>query len=85
MITVFVVLLLCFTPGNSSSFSFADLYRYSSNVVRFRGYLEFLGTSILKRCIRFSTLRPLELISTLLGRAYSLCQLEVSPRRKLGK
>ena len=44
-----------------------------------------VSTSILKCCIRFSTLRPLELISTLLGRAYSLCQLEGPPRRKLGK
>ena len=35
--------------------------------------------------LRFSTLRPLELVLTLLGRAWSLYQFKVSPRRKLGK
>ena len=49
------------------------------------GLTFWVSASIWKCCILFSTLKPLELISTLLGRAYSLCLLEVPPRRKQGK
>ena len=43
------------------------------------------SASDLNCCKQFTTLRPLETISTLLGRASSLFQLKVSPRRKLAK
>ena len=49
------------------------------------GLTFWVSASIRKCCIPSSTLQPLELISTLLGRAWSLFQFKVPPRRKLGK